>query len=424
MLDGVAIEGETDASLLVPTSAYNKRLTVSVTGSKAGYTSVTKTSVSRVVSAAIMTLKPTPVIAGTAMFGQTLRITEGAWDAEVNMAYQWKRSGVAIVQATTNEYTLTTTDVGKLITVSLTASKLGYASVTKTSTAVTPTLATFQVSPVPTLSSMTRVGEAISATVGTWPDNTTLIYKWKRGTAVIAGATGTSYTLTASDYNTDIKFVVSASKAGHTSVVRESAASRIQLGQFTLAPTPVFASTPAFLSAAAPSIGTWDAGVTKTYSWKLDGTTITGATAASYTPTLEQIGHTLQVIVTGTKTGYETATRSSEAVTITSASFAQPTFEKPRTITSYLRNGSVQNYCGTQNASWTIGNTSGATLSYQWYKNGVAIEYETNASYQLAEVANSDAQIFLKVILTKAGYARATFNSPTYGVAVTCAGAR
>lgn len=423
-VDGVTLLNETGVSLVVPTSAYNKRLTVSVTGTKAGYTSVTKTSVARTVAAGIMTLKPTPVITGTATFGQTLRITEGTWDAGVSLVYQWKRAGVAIARATTNAYTVTSLDVGKLITVTLTASKTGYAGVTKTSAAVTPTLATFETSPVPTVSGTTRVGAQLTAAVGAWPENTTLRYQWKRGTVAITGATTTTYTLTAADYNKDITFVVSASKTGYTALTRASSASRIQLGQFTLAPTPVFVATPAYLSASAPTIGIWDTGVTKTYSWKLDGTTIAGATAATYTPTLAQIGHTLQLVVTGTKSGYESSTRSSAVQTITSATFATPSFTKPRTITSYLRNGSVQNYCSTQNASWTISNTSGATLAYQWYKDGVAIEYETNASYQLAEVANSDAQFYLKVILTKAGYTRATFNSPTYGVAVACSGAR
>jgi hypothetical protein len=423
-VDGIAVDSADQPTLDVPTSAYNHRLTASVTGTKAGYAAVTKTSAARTVTAATLRLQPTPVIVGTAKFGQTLRITQGAWDDGVGLVYQWKRAGANIATAVTPEYTLIAADVGKAITVSLTASKTGFASATKTSAAVTPTLADFEASPIPTVSGVTRVGGNLLATVGTWPSGTTLVYQWKRGTTSISGANGLTYTPTATDLNTEVTFVVSASKAGYSALSRASSASRIQLGQFTLATTPVFATTPEYLSSSAPAMGSWDAGVTKTYVWKLDGAIISGATAATYTPTLAQIGHTLQLIVTGTKTGYETLTRSSAVQTIASATFAAPSFTAPRTITAYLRNGTVQNYCSTQNASWTIGNTSGATLAYQWFRNGAAIEYETNASYQLAEEANSDAQFSLKVILTKAGFTRATFNSPTYGVAVACSGAR
>lgn len=421
-VDGVAIDGQTEASLTVPYSAYNKNLTVSVTGTRASYTSVTKTSVARKVTAATMTLTPTPVITGTAKFGQTLGITEGTWDAGVSIAYAWKRGGVAIAQATSSEYTLTTADVGKAITVSLTASKLGYASVTKTSVAVTPTLATFEVSPVPTVAGVSRVGGRLDASTGTWPDGTTLRYQWKRGTTVITGATGTSYTLTAADYNTDVKFVVTATKTGYATLSRESSVTRVLLGQFEQVPTISFASAPAYLSAVAPALGTWDAGVTKTYSWKLDGVAIAGATAASYTPLRAHVGRTLQFVVTASKSGYESVTVRTAATTVTLASFATPTFTKPRGITNYLKDGSLTNYCSTANISWTVSNPAGATLSYQWYKNGTAIRYATNANYQLDELPGADSTYFLEVAFIKDGYTTAAFNSAEWGIASACPG--
>jgi formylmethanofuran dehydrogenase subunit E len=53
----------------------------------------------------------------------------------VALAYQWKRSGVNIVGATTGSYVLTAADVGKTVTVTVTGSKAGYTTTAKTSAA-------------------------------------------------------------------------------------------------------------------------------------------------------------------------------------------------------------------------------------------------------------------------------------------------
>ena len=66
--------------------------------------------------------------------------------------------------------------------------------------------------------------------------------------------------------------------------------------------------------------GNWDAGVTFTYQWKLDGNNISGATAATYTPVTGDIGKTVTVELTGTKQGFKTAVKlSSNNVVVTAA---------------------------------------------------------------------------------------------------------
>lgn len=80
-------------------------------------------------------LTPTPTIAGTLRIGQTLTAITGTWDSGTTFSYSWKRDGVAILGAQRSSYILSREDVGKTITVGITASKQGIPSLIKTSSA-------------------------------------------------------------------------------------------------------------------------------------------------------------------------------------------------------------------------------------------------------------------------------------------------
>ena len=78
-------------------------------------------------------------ITGTSKFGQTFtaHVTySGTPSSEPTLGYQWKRSGVTIASATISSYTLVQEDIGKSITVTVTAS--GTATGSQTSAAVGP----------------------------------------------------------------------------------------------------------------------------------------------------------------------------------------------------------------------------------------------------------------------------------------------
>jgi len=111
---------------------------VSVTGSKTGYKSVATTSVAKSVPLQALTATPVPTVSGTAKVASTLTAKAGAWSpAPVVLKYQWLRDGKAITGAGKSTYKLVAADAGKKITVSVTGTKTGYQSVTKTSVAKT-----------------------------------------------------------------------------------------------------------------------------------------------------------------------------------------------------------------------------------------------------------------------------------------------
>ena len=67
-----------------------------------------------------------PVTAGNATVGRTLTATPGGWDqGNLTYAYQWLRDGVPIAGATTTKLELGTDDVGRRISVQVTATRAG-----------------------------------------------------------------------------------------------------------------------------------------------------------------------------------------------------------------------------------------------------------------------------------------------------------
>ncbi len=77
---------------------------------------------------------PKPIIAGTAAVGSKLTARHGTWSQTgLTYAYRWKRNGVSISGATHSEYTLTSKDRGKKITVVVTAAKPGFRPLSKVS---------------------------------------------------------------------------------------------------------------------------------------------------------------------------------------------------------------------------------------------------------------------------------------------------
>lgn len=83
-----------------------------------------------------------PVISGTAQVGQTLTTTNGTWsNSPTSYTRQWKANGVAISGATGTTYVVQAGDVGKTITVTVNAVKVGTTPTAVTSAATAAVIA-------------------------------------------------------------------------------------------------------------------------------------------------------------------------------------------------------------------------------------------------------------------------------------------
>ncbi|MBE3078427.1 carboxypeptidase regulatory-like domain-containing protein, partial [Clavibacter michiganensis subsp. michiganensis] len=80
-------------------------------------------------TAVTFTTAPQPSITGTAQVGSTLFAVTGTWAPQPDsFTFKWWSNGVAISGATGSAYTLVAADLGKKITLTVTANKSGYTS--------------------------------------------------------------------------------------------------------------------------------------------------------------------------------------------------------------------------------------------------------------------------------------------------------
>lgn len=279
---------------------------------------------------------PAPVISGSATVGQTLTGITGDWSPTPDsFGYQWYTdAGTApapITGATAVSYLVTPADLGNHLSLEVTANRAGADPLVERSTATAAVAAgQFRTAPTPTLSGTAAVGQTLRATAGTWSPTATLSYQWFRGSAAIAGARASTYLLAAADGATHVSVRVTGTASGYVPTTRTSAQTGWVQRLLTRG-TPRVTGTAKYGQVLTASPGTWGpSGVTLRYQWYLATAPIAGATTSSYRPGVGTIGKQVHVTVTGSKSGYLSATQTSAAVKVAAASFTSvPTRRSP-----------------------------------------------------------------------------------------------
>src|SRR5271156_1298277 len=163
-------------------------------------------------------------------------------------------------------------------------------------------------------------------------------------------------------------------------------------------------SRPEALSISGPASQTVTVGQTATFSvnatgtgpmgyqWYKNGVAISGATGSTYTtpPTvLGDSGSVFTVVVTGA-TGSETSPGATLTVTAVKPAIVTP----PASQTVMVG----------QTATFNVTATGTGPLSYQWFKNGVAISGATSSTYTTSpEVSGDSGAVFTVTVSNTAG---------------------
>ena len=302
----------------IPATSLGQTITVTVTGTKTGYTTASQTSIATAAVVAGTLFAPTPTITGSAVVGSMLTANPGTWGpSPVALTYQWKSNGAPITGATTANLTIPAASLGQTITVVVTGTKTAYITASKESAAtatVTNPIGTLTTS-VPTISGTARVDSTLTANAGTWgPAPVDLTYQWKSNGSAISGATATTLVVPAASLGQTITVTVTGTKTGYTTASQTSVATAAVVAGVLTSSTPTITGTAQVGSTLTANAGTWGpTPVTLTYQWKAAGTAISGATGSTFLLTAAQAGKTITVEVTGTKTGYTTVTKESVA---------------------------------------------------------------------------------------------------------------
>jgi hypothetical protein len=272
-----------------------------------------------------------PSISGTAIVGNDLHASRGAWTgSSIAYSYQWEdcdsqgKNCTPIDGATSSSYALTSADLEHRLQVVVTATnEVGEAKATSATTAaVLPPAPRNTVAPE--ISGSPVEGQTLMASDGTWTGKpTSYTYQWEdcfslgeEGCLSVSGATGPSYVLTASDVGYTMRVVVTATNAGGFTPATSAATAEVEDASPPPPAAPKNTAAPSISGVAeegqtlTASVGSWSNSPTSyAYQWQdctTEGkgcTNDAGAMGPTYKLTSADVGNAVRVLVVATNAG-------------------------------------------------------------------------------------------------------------------------
>jgi hypothetical protein len=394
--NGANIAGATASSYTTPaaTLADDGASYVCVVSNAAG-TVTSSTAVLSVQAPPVITVNP---VDQTVAAGATATFTVTATGSPT-LYYQWNRNGSPIVGGTAASYTTPATTVaydGSVYTCDVSNTYGSATSSGATLTVQAPPVITAQ----PVSTAVTAPATATFTITAT--GSATLTYQWRKNGTNIGGATATSYTTPATAFADDGTVFTCVVTNGFGSATSSGAT-------LTVNAAPSITAQPSAQTVAAGATATFSVTATGTatlaYQWRKNGTSIGGATAASYTTPATAFTDDGAVFTCVVTNPYGSVTSTGATLTVQAAPSitAQPV---------------AQTVASGASASFSVTATGSPTLTYQWRKNGVNIGGATAASYTTPATAFVDDGAVFTCVVTNA-FGSATSSGATLTVQAT-----
>jgi hypothetical protein len=257
----------------------------------------------------------------------------------------------------------------------------------------------------PYISGTAQQGNELSFQAGAWTGSPTdYAYTWYEnkgsGWQEVSGSGTTNqvFYLGASDVGAEFEGVITVSNSDGSSTYTTATVGPVTSGAPAISGTPAITGDDWVGVTMTAQTGTWSApaSVSFSYQWQADEsgtwTNIAGATSATYSPIVAEIGEELQVIVTATDTYGSTTAVSDNTSTIAAGT--------PRNVSLPLVSGTAQRLA-TLSATAGGWDWTGYSHAYQWQRcsGGTCSDIggATNSTYQPTVADEGDT---LDVVVT------------------------
>ncbi len=308
------------------------------------------------------------------------------------LSYQWRRDGAPIGGATAATLRLAgaLTESGSYTVI---VSNAG-GSVTSV-----PVLVTF--SPTSTGIVISQQPQAVAASAGdtvtlqvTATASAALTYQWFKDGVALAGQTSNRLTLSnvatadAAEYR--VELTAGSERAS-------SAPARVTVGGRPAA--PIIGRQPTSIVAAPSTVAMFSISVSgipvPTFQWRKNGTAISGATSATLT---------LSGVQAADAAGYDVVVTN--ALGSVMSSLAQLVVQTTPAAPAIMRQpASVSGLAG-RAVALAVAATGVPAPTYQWFKDGVALEGATTATFQIASLASSFSGSYMVTVRNDSGTAQ------------------
>jgi hypothetical protein len=394
------IEGAASNTYTLTASDYNCYIRVTVTGF-GPYTGTVESVAAGLVSAGLITA--IGAIEGSAMVGETVRAGP-LTPPEATADYQWQKSAaeagpyVNIPDAASETFVIGSSLGGAYIRV--VASGTGAYTGAVPSAAIGPVeTPTIPVTAIGAISGTVQVGETLTAGPLT-PEGATASYQWERSAVeagpyqAIAGAAGSTYTLTGGDLGYYIR-VTATGTGGYSGTVTSTRAGPV--GPQIIPVTSIGISGEVRVGATLTAGPLAPQGATVSYQWERSAVeagpyqVITGAAGSTYTITEGDFGYYIRVTATGTG-GYSGTATSTRAGPVAAGQITAIGLISGTTVSGQiLTAGTLTPF--------------GATATYQWQRSDgtgsfVDIAGATSVTYTLT---GNDSGRYIRVVARGTG---------------------